>query len=376
MLRAVVVELLPAASTPAVVRLSSSSSRRSAGSLARPMAATAVLRPPPLLQRREEQLQRAVLGRTVRVMQWNTLADGLAQNGDFVRTPESALEWEARGPLLLEEVLRADADLVCMQEVNHFDDFFLPKLQEHGYSGVFKPKKKSPAQRYGLPPDGCAVFYRTKRFSLSDCIVENYTTYDGDLENQGLVVLRLRCNNSNNELLLANTHLKAKVGAENDSRRKRQALQLLEKLQLQAMPCVGDKVSALSVPVLLCGDFNATPFSPVCDTVRHHSLHLRSAYAFMAQPDSATLVNGHGDGGPAAEPQFTTWKVRTCGEKAETVDYIWYSGDGSLLPVRRWQLPTKSEIGALALPCSVYPSDHLALMCEFMWCDASETHWL
>jgi mRNA deadenylase 3'-5' endonuclease subunit Ccr4 len=82
------------------------------------------------------------------------------------------------------------------------DDFFLPELQKHGYSGIFKPKIHSPAvvrsdtsfrsaalsyqdycgtfasqfflnaillllQKYGYPPDGCAVFFRASRLQLS-----------------------------------------------------------------------------------------------------------------------------------------------------------------------------------------------------------------
>ncbi len=52
--------------------------------------------------------------------QWNCLADGLAQAGDFVRAPPAVLSWEARAPLVLAELSEADADLLCLQEVNHY----------------------------------------------------------------------------------------------------------------------------------------------------------------------------------------------------------------------------------------------------------------
>lgn len=54
------------------------------------------------------------------VLQWNILADGLAQNGDFVRANPCSLEWHYRLPLLLAELQEANADIICVQELNHF----------------------------------------------------------------------------------------------------------------------------------------------------------------------------------------------------------------------------------------------------------------
>jgi mRNA deadenylase 3'-5' endonuclease subunit Ccr4 len=103
----------------------------------------------------------------LRVMQWNILADGLAQFGDFIRAPKEILEWSTRAPKLLNKILEASADIVCLQELNHYDDYFLPELRQHGYLGLFKPKKHSPAMKYGCPPDGSAVFFRAARLQLS-----------------------------------------------------------------------------------------------------------------------------------------------------------------------------------------------------------------
>ena len=75
----------------------------------------------------------------IKVLQWNVLADGLAQNGNFIQVstslhsltlvhkerrrcqvPSSLLEWDSRWPLILKEIQEADADLVCLQEVNKY----------------------------------------------------------------------------------------------------------------------------------------------------------------------------------------------------------------------------------------------------------------
>lgn len=69
---------------------------------------------------------------------------------------------------MLEEIVRHDADVICLQEVDHFR-FFLKSLAPLGYHGHFFPKPDSPCLY--LPdntgPDGCAIFYKTKKFDLT-----------------------------------------------------------------------------------------------------------------------------------------------------------------------------------------------------------------
>jgi len=49
-------------------------------------------------------------------------ADGLAQTGDFVKVPISCLQWEYRLPMILQEIRAANADIICLQELNHFGE--------------------------------------------------------------------------------------------------------------------------------------------------------------------------------------------------------------------------------------------------------------
>ena len=84
----------------------------------------------------------------LRVLSWNTLADGLAQLGRFSRCPDSALAWPARRRLVLREIERSRADIACLQEVNRPGDLE-PPLKEAGYDGAFWAKPVSPAARLG-----------------------------------------------------------------------------------------------------------------------------------------------------------------------------------------------------------------------------------
>lgn len=68
---------------------------------------------------------------------------------------------------MLEEIVRHNADVVCLQEIDHFR-FFRKSLAALGYTGHFTPKPDSPCLY--LPdnagPDGCAIFYKRDKFDL------------------------------------------------------------------------------------------------------------------------------------------------------------------------------------------------------------------
>ena len=64
----------------------------------------------------------ATAGRaTVRVLQWNHLSQTLGTKGDiFVECPAAALSWSGRRWRILEELVRHQPDIICLQEVDHF----------------------------------------------------------------------------------------------------------------------------------------------------------------------------------------------------------------------------------------------------------------
>ncbi|KAG2495540.1 hypothetical protein HYH03_006483 [Edaphochlamys debaryana] len=286
-----------------------------------------------------------------KVLQWNVLADGLAQNGDFCMVPPSCLEWEYRKPLLLQELLEADADIICLQELNHFDEL-RQALGELGYDGAFREKHASPALKYEYPPDGMAVFYRRSRFSVVPGGVEGRSFQDdctGREQSQGYLAICLADRVVGDaRLLVVTTHLKAKDGAECEELRFQQAQQLLRNIAAtldrlqgegQAQGLAGPSngsgpkpgpASAGSngagasngngsgagtgagsngaaaaakgggggappgrrcvVPVVVTGDFNTLPGSKTCRAFREHPLRLQSLWEQL--PLDATLSSG------------------------------------------------------------------------------------
>ncbi|WIA11808.1 hypothetical protein OEZ85_011900 [Tetradesmus obliquus] len=263
-------------------------------------------------ERSEVQLQQtAAVVHPFRVATFNVLADGLAQSGDFFKVPISCLMWEHRLPLILQEVRAANADILCLQELNHFDTLAAALVPE-GYSCFFRAKKPSPALKFGFPADGIALFYRHSRFSTSPAPSGHcFASMDGQPAAQGFVTALLHDKQSGRSLLVAATHLKAKAGVDNEQTRVHQACQLLQELenvqerqqllQLQQQPAAESSSGASSsrgVPpaVLLCGDFNTTPDSETVQVIMDHRLGLQSIWNVPWSKGSSAGSNGNGNG--------------------------------------------------------------------------------
>lgn len=91
-------------------------------------------------------------------MSYNILADSLAhkhQRNLYRRQSPDVLEWPRRRRALLAELAALDADVVCLQEVEHACELSAA-LGEVGYRGVA-------AQRSGGCTDGLAVFWKDSR---------------------------------------------------------------------------------------------------------------------------------------------------------------------------------------------------------------------
>ncbi len=265
------------------------------------------------------------------VLTWNVLADGLAASGGFLRTRPEDLGWELRGERILTEILdhRSNGrapDVVCLQEVDHFDDFLAPRLAAHGYRGSFHPKEPD--------RDGCCVVWREERFVDATIRCLRYTDPRTGAPRTQLAVIADLTSHDGRSLRLATTHLKAKAGHEEV--RAEQVRELLAAL------------ADTEAPLLVGGDFNDVPGSPAHALMASHPLGLSSSYADLAS---------------GAEPDWTTWKVRATGEARRTIDYLWHSED--LRPVACLSIPADHDIGPTRLPSDRYPSDHLALLVRY-----------
>ncbi|XP_018579582.1 nocturnin isoform X2 [Anoplophora glabripennis] len=284
----------------------------------------------------------------LRVLQWNILSQALGQmNDNFAKCPDEALEWNSRRYLIVEELVEYCPDIICLQEVDHFN-FLSHILDTQGYTGMFFPKPDSPCFYIhgNNGPDGCAIFYRKDKFDLLKAetrILEIWRVQS----NQVALLMTLRIKETGQEVCVTTTHLKARNGALLSTLRNEQGKDLL---QFISKHCG-------SRPLILAGDFNAEPIEPIYNTILSDShLGLSSAYANCDTNPKLSSAE--------REPPYTTWKIRDEGEVCHTIDYVFYSKD-SLEVDAVLELPTEEEIGENRVPSFAYPSDHFSLVCDF-----------
>lgn len=294
----------------------------------------------PLYRRRWAESSKKKEGVDLRVVQFNVLADGLSGRdtklGGFDSAPKDSLKWEARRERLLEEIFRhhgPEPDVIALEEVDHFDDWFRPQLQKRGYRGFFLKKPKSPclktAPGSGLE-DGCALFCREATVSVVCVETMNYAA-----SNQVALLATVRVPGSSS-FIVACTHLVARKTAEGEAARKRQVCELMERLDTMGLPCV------------ICLDMNAAPHD--------------AAYAAQAYPATTSALRSAYRTALGAEPAWTTWKKRGTSEARHCIDYVLCSPEVGvsqvLLP------PDDDAVVEERLPGWNYPSDHVALIAD------------
>eukprot|EP00754_Rhynchopus_humris_P001023 Rhum_TRINITY_DN10644_c0_g1::Rhum_TRINITY_DN10644_c0_g1_i1::g.39450::m.39450/K18764/CCRN4L; nocturnin len=311
--------------------------------------------------------------RTVRVMQFNMLAEGLSAracdtppfeaekestSGGFTAVPDAVCDWSVRRYLLLEKILAVDADVVALEECDHFHDFFLPLLSLHGYKGVFVEKALSPCLQFGYYSDGVAVLYKEAVFEKKghSQITKGCTHLCLSLEHRSTQV----------PFIVAATHLKAKATQENEELRLEQIDGLISHVdtvwaEMQAPSEDGDTPQAPVVVVL--GDFNAAPTREhdVEPRVVRRVARLTQGDAFFAPLRSAYPLAPDAD---AAVLPYTTAKIRGSNVTAHTIDYIWVS-EATARVTATLTVPPFSELEAdVLLPSVRHPSDHFDIAAE------------
>ena len=287
----------------------------------------------------------------IRFLQFNMLAEALSTEpdwGGFIECPRQALNFHKfRKFRVLEEIIRYDADIIAVEECDHFYDFFLPALKSYGYDGRFYSKLNGDGS--SQPRDGVALFWNTKVITLKgmDHVYYNSDELEpGKLWSQVGVIGRFERGHCGRTFLVAATHLKAKKSIKNEKQRVHSLKQLLDKLKEMR----GDNEN-----VVVMGDFNTSPVVDyhdgecTYDMINNHSLNLKSAYKC------------HG----GSEPEYTTCKIRKNGEACHTIDYIFIPNDAVALS--NLEIPSIDSLPKSRLPGFAYPSDHLSIGCDVLF---------
>ncbi|XP_061356263.1 carbon catabolite repressor protein 4 homolog 6-like [Gastrolobium bilobum] len=202
------------------------------------------------------------------VLSYNILADYLAldhRNKLYFHIPHYMLDWQWRKRNIIFELGLWSADVMCLQEVDRFHEL-VEELKLKGYHGIWK-------MRTGNPVDGCAIFWRTSRFNLlyEECIEFNKLGLRDNVAQ--ICVLELINQNGSvppsltgsSKVVICNIHV-----LYNPNRGE---------IKLGQVRVLLDKAEAVSklwnnAPVVICGDFNCTPKSPLYNFISEQKLDL------------------------------------------------------------------------------------------------------
>ncbi|XP_062492082.1 protein angel homolog 1 isoform X2 [Pezoporus occidentalis] len=221
-----------------------------------------------------------------RVMSYNILAQDLVEQSLdlYQHCHPDILNWNYRLPNLLQEIQHWDPDVLCLQEVqeNHYWEQLEPTFKRMGFTCFYK-------RRTGKKTDGCAVCYKHSRFQLISFSPVEYFRPGLDVlnrDNVGLVLLLQPLLPEGldlkavSPLCVANTHVLFNP-RRGDIKLAQMALLLAE------IDKIAKTTEGSYYPVILCGDLNSVPDSPLYKFIRNGELsyHGMPAWKVSGQED-------------------------------------------------------------------------------------------
>ncbi|NXA31749.1 ANGE1 protein, partial [Eudromia elegans] len=221
-----------------------------------------------------------------RVMSYNILAQDLVEQGFdlYLHCHPDILNWNYRLPNLLQEIQHWDPDVLCLQEVqeNHYWEQLEPTFRMMGFECFYK-------RRTGRKTDGCAVCYKHSKFQLISVNPIEYFRPGLDIlnrDNVGLVLLLQPLLPEGldpkmvSPLCVANTHVLYNP-RRGDVKLAQMALLLAE------IDKIAKNAEGSYYPVILCGDLNSVPDSPLYKFIRNGQLsyHGMPAWKVSGQED-------------------------------------------------------------------------------------------
>nr|XP_009759626.1 PREDICTED: carbon catabolite repressor protein 4 homolog 6 isoform X3 [Nicotiana sylvestris] len=205
----------------------------------------------------------------------------------YYHIPQHILDWEWRKRSILSELGWWSADILCFQEVDRFQELEA-ELKLRGYNGIWK-------RRTGDPADGCAIFWNAsrfklvheefiefKKFGLRDNVAQICVFESLGQQNKSVTPALSARPGHSNKVVICNTHVlfnprrgEIKLG---------QVRVLLDK---------ADGVSKLwdNAPVVICGDFNSTPKSPLYNYIVEERLDLSEVPRDKVSGQESATIN-------------------------------------------------------------------------------------
>jgi mRNA deadenylase 3'-5' endonuclease subunit Ccr4 len=96
----------------------------------------------------------------LRVVSYNVYADTRCDTAEVGHT--SIKNWKVRSQRLLNEIFSYNADVVLLQDADHFRDFWQPRFAERGYDAIFKQRTETKARH----TEGVIIAYNRDNLQL------------------------------------------------------------------------------------------------------------------------------------------------------------------------------------------------------------------
>jgi len=355
----------------------------------------------------------------VSVVSYNILCDKYATTNQYGYIPSQALSWHYRKTVILDEIKYHNADVVCLQEVDResFEDFFRRELAINDYKGVFYPKSraKTMTEKEAKFVDGCAIFYKGKKFICLDKMLIDFGTIainrpdmkgEHDTFNRVMprdhiaVVAFLENRMTGSRMMVGNAHIYWDP-AYADVKLIQVAI-MMEQIATQAEkwakspPCT-DKVafrhsevdgeaesdsleetvakpapsveysSGPQIPLIVCGDFNSAAGTGVYELITNGILpgtHLDLAdrgYGNFTRDGIYHPFKLKSAYSQIGDLNFTNYVPTFSG----VIDYIWYSTNAMQVRGLLGDVDPDYLRKVPGFPNYHFPSDHLPLKAEF-----------
>ncbi|GKF20267.1 DNAse I-like superfamily protein [Tanacetum coccineum] len=106
--------------------------------------------------------------------------------GKFPHSPAACLKEKTRAQITLDVLKNLDADILCLQELDNYDNFYREKVGQYDYSSIY-------VKRGGTKKDGCGIFYKHSKLEL---VIEEKVDYN-DLAGAAQPIRRPKAKTSN-----------------------------------------------------------------------------------------------------------------------------------------------------------------------------------
>ena len=207
----------------------------------------------------------------VSITQFNILGGCFGTFKHFPYVKKQFLDWNVRRELIVKNATQCKSDIICLQELDNYWEYFRPQFDSLNYDSVFvgRPSIQKTSWSEMQKKDGCGIFFNRDVFILHQMQQINYHDVH---DRVGLVILLEFKEIKNKFLIVGTTHLYWNTEKVED---QLQELKELEEGIVSMINWANETfgIDKNSIAYILSGDFNNTPSSPIYQYMTQQFLH-------------------------------------------------------------------------------------------------------